>query len=38
MKISLWKVLKFDEVTIGYYINEIYTDLLKKLTLEMDSH
>jgi len=37
MKISLWKVLKFDEVTIGYYINEIYTDLLKKLTLEMDN-
>ena len=37
MKISLWKVLRFDEVTIGYYINEIYTDLLKELTLEMDS-
>ena len=30
-------VLLFDEVTIGYYINEIYTDLLKKLILEMDS-
>ena len=37
MKISLWKVLRFDEVTMGYYINEIYTDLLKKLTLEMGS-
>ena len=37
MKISLWKVLRFDEVTIGYYINEIYTDLLKQLTSEIDS-
>ena len=36
MKISLWKVLRFNEVTIGYYINEIYTDLLKKLTSEID--
>ena len=32
MKISLWKVVQFDEVTIGYYVNEIYTELLKKLT------
>jgi hypothetical protein len=31
MKISLWRVVKFDEVTIEYYVNEIYTDLLKKL-------
>ena len=37
MKVSLWKVLRFDEVTIGYYINEIYTDLLKQLTSEIDS-
>jgi len=37
MKISLWKVVKYDEVTIGYYINEIYTELLNKLTSEIDS-
>ena len=37
MKISLWKVVKFDEVTISYYVNEIYTELLKKLTAEIDS-
>ncbi len=37
MKISLWKVLRFDEVTINYYINDIYTELLKKLTSEIDS-
>ena len=37
MKISLWKVVKFDKVTMGYYVNEIYTDLLKKLTSEIDS-
>ena len=37
IKISLWKVVQYDEATIGYYINEIYTDLLKKLTSEMDS-
>ena len=37
MKISLWKVVKFDEVTNGYYVNEIYTELLKKLTSEIDS-
>ena len=37
MKISLWKVLQFDEVTIGYYVNEIYTELLNKLTSEIDS-
>ena len=35
MKISLWKVLQFDEVTIGYYVNEIYTELLKKLTTKL---
>ena len=37
MKISLWKVVKFDKVTMGYYVNEIYTELLKKLTSEIDS-
>jgi hypothetical protein len=37
MKISLWKVVQYDEATIGYYINEIYTDLLKKLSSEMGS-
>ena len=37
MKISLWKVVKFDKVTMGYYVNEIYTDLLKKLTSEINS-
>ena len=37
MKISLWKVLQFDEVTIGYYVNEIYTELLKKLTTKLNN-
>lgn len=37
MKISLWKVVKFDEVTMGYYVNEIYTELLNKLISEIDS-
>ena len=37
MKISLWKVVKFDKVTMGYYVNEIYTELLKKLSSEIDS-
>ena len=37
IKISLWKVVKFDKVTMGYYVNEIYTELLKKLTSEIDS-
>ena len=36
MKISLWKVVKFDKVTMGYYVNEIYTELLKKLTSEIE--
>ena len=36
MKISLWKVVQFDKVTMGYYVNEIYTDLLKKLISEID--
>ena len=35
MKISLWKVVKFDEVVMDYYVNEIYTELLKKLTSEI---
>ena len=37
MKISLWKVIKFDKVTMGYYVNEIYTELLKKLSSEISS-
>ena len=37
IKISIWKVVKYDAVTASYYINEIYTDLLKKLTTEFDS-
>ena len=37
IKISLWKVVKYDETTASYYINDIYTDLLKKLTSEMGS-
>ena len=37
MKISLWKVVKYDEVTANYYINKIYTDLLKKLITKIDS-
>ncbi len=36
MKISVWKVMQFDKVTIGHYVNEIYTELLKKLTSEID--
>tara|TARA_B100001059_G_scaffold113487_1_gene113668 strand:- start:13 stop:417 length:405 start_codon:yes stop_codon:yes gene_type:complete len=37
MKISLWKVIKFDKVTMSYYVNEIYTELLKKLTSEISN-
>ena len=37
IKISIWKVMQFDKVTMGYYVNEIYTELLKKLTSEIDS-
>ena len=37
MKISLWKVVKFDKVTMGYYVNEMYTELLKNLTSEINS-
>ena len=37
IKISLWKVVKYDEATASYYINDIYTDLLKKLITEIDS-
>ena len=36
IKISIWKVMQFDKVTMGYYVNEIYTELLKKLTSEID--
>ena len=37
MKISLWKVVKFDKVTMDYYVNEIYTELLKKLTSDISN-
>ena len=37
IKISLWKVVKYDKVVMDYYVNEMYTDLLKKLTSEIDS-
>ena len=37
IKISLWKVVKFDKVTMDYYVNEIYTELLKKLISEIGS-
>ena len=37
MKISLWKVVQFDKVVMDYYVNEMYTELLKKLTSEIDS-
>ena len=37
IKISLWKVVKFDKVVMDYYVNEIYVELLKKLTSEIDS-
>ena len=35
MKISLWKVLQFDKVVMDYYVNEMYSDLLKKLASEI---
>lgn len=37
MKISLWRVVNFDRVTMNYYINDIYTALLKKLSIEINS-
>ena len=37
IKISLWKVVQYDNVVMDYYVNEMYTDLLKKLTSEIDS-
>jgi hypothetical protein len=37
MKISLWKVVQFDKVVMNYFVNEMYTELLKKLTSEIDS-
>jgi len=37
IKISLWKVVKFDKAVMDYYVNEMYTELLKKLTSEIDS-
>ena len=36
MKISLWKVVQFDKVVMDYYVNEMYSDLLKKLVSEID--
>ena len=37
MKVSLWKVVKFDRVTMDYYVNDIYTELLKQLSVEINS-
>ena len=37
IKNSLWKVVKCDKVVMDYYVNEMYTELLKKLTAEIDS-
>ena len=37
IKISLWKVVKFDKVVMDYYVNGMYTELLKKLRSEIDS-
>jgi len=37
MKISLWEVVKFDRVTMDYYINDIYTKLLSKLSVEIEN-
>jgi len=37
MKVSLWKVVNFDRVTMDYYVNDIYTELLKQLTIEIKS-
>ena len=37
MKISLWKVVQFDKVVMDYYVNEMYTELLRKLKSEIDS-
>ena len=36
MKISLWKVVQFDKVVMDYYVNEMYSDLLKKLASDID--
>ena len=36
IKISLWKVVQFDKVVMDYYVNEMYSDLLKKLASEID--
>jgi len=37
MKISLWEVVKFDSVTMDYYVNDIYTKLLSKLSVEIEN-
>ena len=37
IKISLWKVVQFDKVVMDYYVNEMYTELLRKLKSEIDS-
>ena len=36
MKISLWKVVQFDKVVMDFYVNEMYSDLLKKLASDID--
>ena len=36
MKISLLKVVQFDKVVMDYYVNEMYSDLLKKLASDID--
>jgi hypothetical protein len=35
MKISLWEVVKFDSVTMDFYVNDIYAKLLNKLSVEI---
>ena len=37
MKISRWEVVKFDRVTMDYYVNDIYTKLLSKLSVEIEN-
>lgn len=37
MKISLWEVVKFDRVTMDFYVNDIYTKLLSKLSVEIEN-
>jgi hypothetical protein len=37
IKISIWKNVIFDKIVMDYYVDELYTELLKKLTSEIDS-